>query len=84
MKAITTKYLPATNFKGSRISASDCDGNRVIISYPADAKDTETAHFKAALELCCKMRWKGKLAAGYTGKGYVFTFIQEWNTYEII
>jgi hypothetical protein len=30
------------------------------------------------------MRWKGKLAAGYTGKGYVFTFIQEWNTYEII
>jgi phosphoribosyl-AMP cyclohydrolase len=31
MKAIRTRYLPATSTKGSRIVASDCDGNRVII-----------------------------------------------------
>ena len=33
-KAITTKYHPATDTRGSRVSAKDMDGNRVSISYP--------------------------------------------------
>ena len=33
MQSITTKYLPATNVRGSRIKAS-CERGSVTISYP--------------------------------------------------
>jgi hypothetical protein len=73
MKAIVTKYLGPTDFKGARISASDDDGNRVIISYD-HALSGEGPHRKAAEALCAKMKWTGMLFSGWTKGGYVFVF----------
>jgi hypothetical protein len=73
MKAIVTKYHGPTNFKGSRISASDSDGNRVSISYPHELSG-EAVHRKAAEALCQKMGWTGELIAGGLKSGYVFVF----------
>ena len=73
MKAIFTKYHGPTDFKGSRISASDEDGNRVVISYPYELSG-EDVHRKAAEALCAKMNWPGKLVGGSYKRGYVFVF----------
>src|SRR5271157_3365830 len=75
MKAIKTTYKGATNFKGSRIIASDEDGNRITISYPYELSG-EAVHRKAAEALCDKMQWTGKkgLIAGSLKNGYVFVF----------
>lgn len=76
MKAIVTKYHGPTNFKGSRITASDEDGNRVTISYPYELSG-EAVHRKAAEALCMKMNWTGTLASGSLKHGYVFVFTGE-------
>jgi hypothetical protein len=55
-KAIVTKYHGPSNTKGSRISASDGDGNRITIGYH-DADNTDLNHARAALALCEKMGW---------------------------
>ncbi len=75
MKAITTKYAGPTNTRGSRIIASDEDGNRITIPYPYELSG-EDVHRKAAQALCNKMNWGGSLAAGSTKKGYVFVFVE--------
>ena len=63
MKAIITKYHGPTEYKGSRIIASDGDGNKVVVSYdPAFSSDAN--HELAACALCYKMNWHGKLCAG--------------------
>ena len=74
MKAIETHYLGPTDRKGSRLVASDGDGNRVTIPYPSDL-DPEAAHLKAALALKLKMDWKGRLMQGSTRTGYAFIFV---------
>ncbi len=75
MKAITTKYHGATNFKGSRVSASDQDHNRVILSYD-DALNSEENHDAAALALCAKMKWIGHdLMRGHQKQGNVYVFM---------
>ena len=76
MKAIFTKYHGPTNYKGSRISASDEDHNRVTISYPYELSG-EAVHRKAAEALCTKMGWGGELIAGGMKNGYVFVFIPD-------
>ncbi len=73
MKAIVTKYHGPTNFKGSRISASDEDGNRITVSYPYELSG-EAVHRKAAQALCDKMGWTGELVGGSLKRGYVFVF----------
>ena len=73
MKAIVTKYHGPTNFKGSRITASDEDGNRITISYPYELSG-EAVHRKAAVALCEKMGWTGELLGGSLKNGYVFVF----------
>lgn len=50
MKAIQTKFIPATNTKGSRIKAFDCDDNSITIPYPYEL-DSPCAHKKAAIAL---------------------------------
>ena len=74
MKAITTRFLGPTATKGSRIAASDQDGNRVTITYESHS-DTEDAHRKAANTLCYKMGWPTDLASGSIKGGYVFVFL---------
>ena len=71
MKAIVTKYHGPTDFKGARISASDSDGNRVIVSYD---HASNAPHREAAKALCKKMNWHGWLIEGH-GPGNIHVFI---------
>lgn len=74
MKAIITKYHGPTNTKGSRISASDSDGNRVYISYPHELSG-EAVYRAAAEALRVKMGWPElHEIGGGTKDGYVFVF----------
>ena len=77
MKAITTKYHGPTNTRGSRVSASDSDGNRVSIPYD-HALNSEEAHRKAAVALCARMKWSGAdtMVGGSIKNGYVFVFTE--------
>jgi hypothetical protein len=73
MKAIFTRYIPATNTKGSRIKAYDGENNQKTIAYDYSLS-TEDFHAKAAIELSKKMNWKGELISGSFNNGYVFVF----------
>jgi len=73
MKAIIAKYLGATNSKGSRIKAFDCDGNSVTIPYPHELSG-EDVYKRAAIKLCEKMKWDTELLGGGIKEGYVFVF----------
>lgn len=73
MKAITTKYVGATNTKSSRIVATDGD-NKVSIGYPHEL-DGEDAHRAAADALMAKMGWSAKLVGGATKGGYAFVMV---------
>jgi hypothetical protein len=81
MKAITVKYIPATNPKDTRLKAFDVDGNQVTVSrnqWP-NLDGQELCH-QAAIALCYKMDWtsgfgKGAgLVGGAVKNGYVFCF----------
>lgn len=63
MKAIQTKYLPASNVRGSRIKAWAEGWGSVTIPYPHEASHSET-YAKAAIALCNKHGWKGTLISG--------------------
>lgn len=73
MKAIKTTYKGPTNTRGSRITASDEDGNRISICYPRELSGMD-AHAKAAVALCSKMQWDGVLHGGGLKDCYVFVF----------
>jgi hypothetical protein len=73
-KAIQTKYLPATDTKGSRVKAFDCDNNSVTIGYDS-ALNSEDVHRKAALALIKKMGWSGEIKGGWLKKGMAFVFV---------
>lgn len=73
MKAIMTKYKGPTNHHGSRIIASDEDGNRVIVPYN-HALNSDQMHRAAADALCAKMGWTGELIQGGIRNGYVFVW----------
>lgn len=74
MKAISTRYHGPTNTRGSRISASDLDGNRVSIPYPHELSG-EAVHRAAAEALMAKMQWTGQIIGGAVKHGYVFVFV---------
>ena len=73
MKAIVTKYLSATAYRGSRIKATAEGVRALVVSYDDGAKDP---HAVAALALCARMGWAGDLIRGgmpdESGKVYVF------------
>lgn len=52
MQAIQTKYLPATNVRGSRIKAT-CDRGSITIPYPHELSGDEV-HREAARQLIAK------------------------------
>lgn len=75
MKAIRTRYRGATGLGGSRIYASDGDGNSCYISYPHELASGEPAHRAAAEKLCAKLGWTGRLVGGWLGGNeYAFCF----------
>ena len=85
MLAIMTKYHGASNYRGSRISATMTDGDwkrRVYVDYDHELSATGDAVYrKAANALCKKLTAEGflytkseKMISGYTSTGYVFVF----------
>ncbi len=81
MVAIETKYLGATDTKGSRIKAS-ANGHSVTVGYDHAKNQGAEVHSVAALALCRKLGWTAHeylgaathLIAGGTDNGYVFVF----------
>jgi len=78
MIAIQTKYIPASNTKGSRIKAwtDGFSGHSVTISYPHEYSH-EQCHFQAvkALVKKHKLGWDlSDMRYGGTEDGYVFCF----------
>ena len=80
MKAIITKYIGPTDTRGSRIKASDEDGNSITIGYDYAA---ESAHVVAARKLCEKMNWHGELVEGGLGDRSVFVFVDGEQTIKV-
>lgn len=75
MKAIITKSLAQTEYKPARISVSDCDGNRLVLSRSElDGGSEQQVHAQAVVRFCIKMRWHGKLHAGGIKGGFAFVF----------
>ena len=76
-KSIAVKYLPATNYRGARMKASDGDGNSITVSYDCGASHDERPQ-AAARALCEKMQWTGVLIQGggghFKGNSAVFVF----------
>ena len=72
--AIETRYLGPSNYRGSRIVASDGDKNRATISYPY-VLNSDEAHALACRTVRDKMGWKGDMVGGgFDGDMYwVFT-----------
>lgn len=66
MKAIRTRYSGPTDTRGSRITATDGDGNRVTISY-STAEDQGDPHEYVAYKLMEKMGWECELVGGGFG-----------------
>lgn len=77
-RAITTKYLPCTNTRGSRIQAKTASGIKITIGYPYELSGVD-CHALAGEKLAIKLNWleynntfEQQYVAGYTGPGYVF------------
>jgi len=72
---IVTSYVPATEFKGSRIVAKS-NGRQVSISYPYELSGVDV-HEAAALAFCGKHKLSGSLTASLRrrGNGYAFTLV---------
>lgn len=75
MKAIFTKYLGATNNKGSRVKAYDADQNQVTLHWDSDQSPEEN-HKRACTALMAKMDWFGRMAMGSHKDVYVFVFVE--------
>ena len=75
MQAIETKYVPATNTRGSRIKAT-AGGMSAVVSYDHSLSDVDV-HFEAVKGLVKKhdLEWDiSKMVYGGTDKGYTFCF----------
>ena len=74
MQTISTKYLPATAHKPSRIVATSSSGVRLIQSIDGEY-GVESNHALVAKALKHKLCWPGKMIGGDTktgGKVFVF------------
>ena len=77
MKAILTKYHGATDTRGARITASDCDGNRCSVPYD-HSLNADGNHRAAAAELCLRFKWHGQLVSGGLGnKGTAHVWVDD-------
>ncbi len=85
MQSITTKYLPATDTKGSRIKATASGGGGSVTIPYRSQHSTEHNHCLAVRTLCQELDWHGTLAYdhGQKGSGMVFVFVRDDNTVEV-
>ena len=77
MIAILTKFIGPTNYRGARVKAFTTSGLRIIVPWD-HALNVEENHDAAAIALCRKMGWGGKLVRGGTEVGYAYAFLREW------
>lgn len=70
MKAILTKYIPATATKGSRIKAIAEGVKPLTIDYPHELSG-DAVYRKAAEALRDRQGWKGELICGGLPNGQV-------------
>lgn len=76
MQAISTKYLPATNTRGSRVKASSASGLSVTVPYPHELSGM-ACHWEAAKALVAKLGWEAdEFVGGGTPTGYVFIALE--------
>ena len=77
MQAIQTKFLPCTNFRGSRVKAW-CECSSIVLSWD-HALNVDENHAKAANALAEKLGWVGGNYGVLIGGclpigGYAFVF----------
>ena len=77
MIAILTKFMGPTNYRGARVKAYTTSGHRIVVPWN-HSLNVEENHDAAALALCHKMGWGGKLVRGGTDVGYAYAFLREW------
>lgn len=78
MIAIHTKYIPASNVKGSRIKATSDNGHSVIVSRNGSLNG-HLVHFEAVKALVSKHKLDWNIdnmcyGGSSDGKGYTFVF----------
>jgi hypothetical protein len=79
MKAIETRYIPATDCRDARIKATAEGGLYVTMPYPQEY-DTEAAHRIGAYALIEKMGWDKQswfngIVGGSTKRGYAWVLV---------
>jgi hypothetical protein len=62
MKAIQVRYLPATNFKGSRVKAFTEGKNSIVIPFLYEISSDELRAIHAAEELISRLNWSVSIA----------------------
>jgi hypothetical protein len=73
MYTIETKFMPATNTRGSRISVRIMDGRPAALTTPYDhALSSSGNHRAAAVALLSILSANGTWVAGETERGFVF------------
>lgn len=72
MQAIQTKFIGPSNVKGSRYKAW-AEADSVTLSADHSLNADENQH-RAALALCRKLKWSGRLVTGGADKGNVYVF----------
>ena len=78
MQAIQTRYLPATDTRGSRIKAW-CSAGSVTISYPHELSG-QAVYRKAAETLAAKFGWTDRYLGGQLkNHDYVFVAVNNWS-----
>lgn len=81
MQAIRTKFIPATDKTGKRVSA-ECEGGRIVMPYWYNL-DGQANHAAAALILIEKLGWEDRYAgACFKGDYYWSPVIEgtKWTT----
>jgi hypothetical protein len=73
-QGIVTKYLGATNFRGSRVKATSASGHTITLTWD-DSHNSDWNHIEAALALATKLDWRGNWYGGAIpghDRGYAF------------
>lgn len=81
MQAITTKFLPCTNNRESRVKA-ECEAGSIVVGWD-HALNVDANHEAAAKRLVEKLGWShpnyGELIGGAMKRGgYCFVFSKGW------
>ena len=74
IQSITTRTLPATNTKPTRVVATTASGLKHTAPLDHDIS-LHNAHWQVAAHLAAKLNWNGEWIQGATSDGYVFVLL---------